>query len=143
MVARTIAGGTIRSIAGARLMGTERQPSSMVALPAETTWASGKPRLARTRLEEPVKVSAAAASRTRGEHPHRAGAWAVEETGLAIARLQAGAWAQETAALFPAPPVAVRLEPAVHGALPALAAVAVAAVGVAAGEGVDSLTNEG
>jgi len=123
-------------------MGTEQQPSSMVALPAETTWASGKPRLARARLEQPVKASAAAASRTPGEHLHRAGTGA-EETGLAIARLQTGAWAQETAALFPVPPVAVRLEPAVHGALPALAAVAVAAVGVAAGEGVDSLTDEG
>jgi len=115
----------------------------MVALPAETTWASGKPQLARARLEQPVKVSAAAASRTPGEHPHRAGTGA-EETGLAIARLQTGAWAQETAALFPAPPVAVRLEPAVHGALPALAAGAlVAAVAVAAGEGVDSPTDEG
>lgn len=125
-------------------METKRQPSSLVALPAETTWASGKPRRARTRQisAEPVKASAAVGSVAAEEHPRRLRTGAEEGTVLAIAKHRAGAWAPGTAARFPARQAIARPAPAAPGVLQASVALVVVA-SVAAGEGVDSLTKEG
>ena len=149
MAAQIIIGNTTRSIVAAPLMGTEPLPSNTVALLVETTWAKGNLRRARTReiLEEPGKALTAAESRT-DHRLHLPVTGVAAEIALAIDKLQAEIWDPETAALFPVRQAGARPGPAVHGVLPALVALvvaagSVAAVAVAAGEGGDSLTKEG
>ena len=153
----TTTGSTIRSTVAARPTAIEQQQTGLAAPHAARARASGKPLPGRAPAgcgprssqagweAEPAAANSPAVLGPARSPVSIADPPAEVEIALAIARYQAGAWAQETAVRFPECRVAVaQLQPAAHAAPPAWdraeAACPVAASRAAGAEGADSLS---